>query len=242
MGWGHLGHPLFICYGTWQLLLCVLSSSPSRASAPVGCWGVLGSRAHTGLCRVCVCVMGGGSGERRVFIGVHTCPVGGRRKGLCAWSSAQQDQGGSISPVPALPQGCLAGAGLPRKAPFQIVPHTPHPGPADSGVLLLCSRAAVERSWEELPAHPSHTDLAFMKSLKQQIIPGTCVGVKDGLSKIPATPACPCSSWHPQNHPWAGPKAALSQTPESPWSHCNVPICQPGPRHSWTGVGVQLDS
>lgn len=81
--------------------------------------------------------------------------------------------------------------GLPRKAPFQVVPQTPHPGSDGNGVLLLLLRAAVERSWEELPAHPSHTNLAFMKNLKQQILSGTCVvvGVKEGLSKIPTTPA-----------------------------------------------------
>lgn len=138
--------------------------------------------------------------------------VGGRRSVCMEQCSARPS--GSIIPVPALPQGCLA----PRKAPFQAVPHTPHPGPAGNGVLLLLLRAAMERSWEELPAHPSHTDWAFMKNLKQQIFPGTCVGVKDRLSKIPAISACVCFLLAPTGPLLGGPRAALSweRDPESP--------------------------
>lgn len=95
----------------------------------------------------------------------------------------------------------------------------------------------MERSWEELPAHPSHTNLAFMRNPKQQIVPGTCVvvGVKDELSKIPATPACACSLLAPTGPQLAGPRAA-----PSPWPHCNVSICQPGPHHSRTRVDIVI--
>lgn len=142
---------------------------------------------------MCVCIPGGAhegdSGREGCLLGYTLVQRVGGGRGVCMEQCSARPNV-SISPVPALPQGCLA----PRKAPFQAVPHTPHPGPAGNGVLLLLLRAAVERSWEELPAHPSHTDLAFMKNLKQQIFPGTCVGVgvKDRLSKIPAIPACAC--------------------------------------------------
>lgn len=59
-----------------------------------------------------------------------------------------------------------------------------------------------------------------------------------GSAKFQHPLPVPASSWHVQNHSWAGPRAALSQTPESPWPHCNVPVCQPDPHHSWTGVGA----
>lgn len=178
--------------------------------------------------------MPGGFGQRKVFIGVHTCSMDGRRKGCVCVAVASKTKVGPSALSLLCPR---------RKAPLQVVPQTPHPGPAGNGVLLLLLRAAVERSWEELPAHPSHIDMAFTEYLKQQILPGTyvVVSVKDGLSKIPVTPAMcllPSGTHRTPLGLAQGLPFPEKGTPKSPWPHCIVPISQPGPCHSWTGVGA----
>lgn len=179
--------------------------------------------------------MPGGFGQRRVFIGVHTCPVGGRRKGCVCGAVVRKTKVGPPALSLLCPRSAQLVLGSPERLLSRLSPQTPHPGTAGNGVLLLLLRAAVERSWEELPAHPSHTDMAFMESLKQQILPGTCVvvGVKDGQNSLNPCNV-PASFWHPQDpfpEKW---------TPESPWPHCNVPICQPGLCLRWTGVGAVM--
>lgn len=157
-------------------------TQPQQWQCPCGMLGLLGSRAHAGLCSVCVSVCLSCEGDL------------GRQGCLLSSTVPSKTKAGP----PALPLLCPGGAWLVQGSPERLLSRLSHKRLILAQLAMefyCCSRGLlVEKSWEELPAHPSHTELAFMKSLKQQILPGTCVGVgvKDGLSKIPAPPACAC--------------------------------------------------
>lgn len=156
------------------------------------------------------CGMLGAAGEQGTHRAVQSVCVSwegdpGREGCLLGYTHVQRVEGGKDCVHEAVPSKtkvrpsalsllCPRGAWLVQGSPERLLSRLSHIHLilAQLAMEFYCLRTAVERSWEELPAHPSHTDLAFMKSLMQQIIPGTCVGVKDGLSKIPAAPACPC--------------------------------------------------
>lgn len=69
------------------------------------------------------------------------------------------------------PGGAWLMQGSTQKSPCQAILHVSHSGPSGSCILLLLlgtvAGAAVESIQEELPAHPSHTDLAFIRHLEQ---------------------------------------------------------------------------
>lgn len=169
-------------------------SSPNKPSSQARCqpappvsscaWGegvaVRGCRGEHTQKRVCVhpgecvCVSEGCSRRvRGVYGGAHTS-----EGWSSAWGSAQQGEGGSTSPVPEdtllWPRAAWLMQGSPQKAPCLApkgsLPDHP-PSPSGNCILLLLlgtvSGAAAESTREELPAHPSHTDLAFVRDSKQ---------------------------------------------------------------------------
>lgn len=119
--------------------------APAVPSARVGFWGVLGSRGeHMQGCAECVCAcvcrpwrcMRGGFGQRRVFIGVHTCPEGGRRKECGHRAVPSKTKVGPSAVSLLCPRGAWLVQGSPKRLIYRLSP-----------IHFILAQMAMEYYW-----------------------------------------------------------------------------------------------